>query len=542
MLSYMKNYFRIFLALSTLFLTSNLTAQTDDALIAGKDYAIVETGTGKVRGYVHKSVFVYKGIPYARAERFMAPEKPKTWTDIRSSMTYGPVCPIDPTTTVNDIFEFPFHHNWGYMNENCQTLNVWTTGINDSRKRPVMVWFHGGGFAAGSSVELPSYDGENISRKGDVVLVSVNHRLNVLGFLDLSAYGEKYKYSANAGLLDLIAALQWVKENIARFGGDPDNVTIFGQSGGGGKVTSLMNAPAAKGLFQKAIVQSGSYLSAFLEQETARRVAAVLLEELHLQPGQVDSLQKIPYDQLSAASKKALSKVAAELKAQGKPVPGFGLSWTPVHEKEVLPYQPAEPEALALSRDIPLLVGSTKNEFTPFTPGPANLTMESLKPVLKQKYGEKADAFMAAVKSAYPETSSPSAYLDIDLSFRPGVTSQANLKAANGKAPVYTYIFAWQSPIMDGMFKAMHCMELPFVFNNVDKCEEMTGGGKQALSLAEKMSAAWVSFARTGNPSTKQLPDWPAYTEQNGAVMIFDVKCKLRNHPDKELLAIAAGK
>ena len=236
-----------------------------DAISAGNTIAIAETEGGKVKGYIHKGIYNYKGIPYAKAERFMPPSKPASWNNTRSSLTYGPVCPTDPTTSVFDEIEFSFNHNWGYPNEHCQTLNVWTQGINDGKKRPVMVWFHGGGFTAGSYVELPSYDGENLSKKGDVVVVSVNHRLNVLGFLDLSAYGEKYKASANAGMLDLVASLQWVKQNIAKFGGDPDNVTIFGQSGGGGKVVTLMNAPSAKGLFQKAIVQSGSYITGFTE-------------------------------------------------------------------------------------------------------------------------------------------------------------------------------------------------------------------------------------------------------------------------------------
>src|SRR5260221_3704179 len=354
-------------------------SQTHDAVVAGKDIALVETETGKVRGYMHKGIFTYKGIPYARAERFMPPVKPAAWKDIRSSLTYGPVCPMDPTTTVNDEFEFPFHHNWGYTNENCQTLNVWTPGINDNKKRPVMVWFHGGGFTAGSYVELPSYDGENLSRKGDVVLVSVNHRLNVLGFLDLSGYGEKYKSSPNAGLLDLVAALQWVKQNITQFGGDPGNVTIFGQSGGGGKVTSLMNAPSAKGLFNKAIVQNGSYLSSFTEQSVSKRIAAAVLEELQLQPSQIDSLQTISYERLNAASKKALTKVTAALKAEGKTIPMFGLGWGPILDGNFLPYQPNEPAAIEISKNIPLLVGSTKNEFTPFIPGSRDISMDNAK-------------------------------------------------------------------------------------------------------------------------------------------------------------------
>ena len=517
-------------------------SQTGDAVVAGKEVALVQTEGGKVRGYIHKGIFTYKGIPYAKAERFMAPAKPAAWKDVRSSMTYGPVCPMDPTTTVNDEFEFPFHHNWGYTNENCQTLNVWTPGINDNKKRPVMVWFHGGGFTAGSYVELPSYDGENISRKGDVVLVSVNHRLNVLGFLDLSAYGDKYKSSPNAGLLDLVAALQWVKENIAQFGGDPDNVTIFGQSGGGGKVTSLMNAPSAKGLFHKAIVESGSYLTGFTEPSVSKRVAAALLEELKLQPSQVDSLQTIPYEKLNAAGKKALSKVGAALKAEGKTLPQFGLSWGPNLDGSFLPYQPTDAAAVEIAKNVPMLVGSTKNEFTPFIPGSRDITMENAKANLQKKYGDKTDAYMAAVKKAYPETTKPSDYIDIDVLFRPGTISHANLKAVAGAAPVYMYLFCWQSPVMDGMYKAMHCMELPFVFDNIDKCEEMTGGGKEAYALADKMSSAWINFARTGNPGAKNLPNWPAYTQQNGATMIFDNKCEVKNNPDKELLSIANGK
>ena len=537
----MKRKSLLLFNLAVFFIPTFIFSQTGDAVVAGKEVAIVQTDAGKVRGYIHKGIFTYKGIPYAKAERFMAPAKPAAWKDVRSSMTYGPVCPMDPTTTVNDEFEFPFHHNWGYTNENCQTLNVWTPGINDNKKRPVMVWFHGGGFTAGSYVELPSYDGENISHKGDVVLVSVNHRLNVLGFLDLSAYGDKYKSSSNAGLLDLVAALQWIKQNIAQFGGDADNVTIFGQSGGGGKVTSLMNAPSAKGLFHKAIVESGSYLSGFTEQSISKRVAAALLEELQLQPSQVDSLQTISYERLNAAGKKALSKVAAAMKAEGKTVPTFGLGWGPILDGSFLPYQPTDPSAIEIAKNVPMLVGSTKNEFTPFIPGSRDITMENAKANLQKKYGDKTDAYIAAVKKAYPETTKPSDYIDIDVFFRPGTISHANLKAVPGAAPVYMYLFSWQSPVMDGMYKAMHCMELPFVFDNIDKCEEMTGGGKEAYALADKMSSAWIDFARTGNPNAKKLPTWPAYTQQNGATMIFDNKCEVKNNPDKDLLSIAAG-
>ena len=512
-------------------------SQKDDAVKAGENIAVTATVSGKVKGYIHNDIFTFKGIPYAQSDRFTAPQKPKPWAGLRSSMTYGPVCPTDPTTNVNDAFEFAFNHNLGYSNEHCQTLNVWTQKLNDGKKRPVMVWLHGGGFTAGSSIELPSYDGENLAKKGDVVLVSVNHRLNVLGFLDLSAYGDKYKNSGNAGLADLVAALQWVKENIAQFGGDPDNVTIFGQSGGGGKVTSMMNTPKAKGLFHKAIVESGSYITSFNEKSAAQRVAAALLQELHLNASQVDSLQKIPYETLNNASKKAMAKVGADLRKEGKPA---NIGWNGVLDGEMFPYQPSEPAAMELAKNVPLLVGTTKNEFAAFAPTPKDLTMEQVKTDLQKKYGSNTDAYIAAVKEAYPNTNKPGSYTDIEFGFRSMAIKQADQKSGlPGAAPVYMYLFTWQSPVNDGMYKAMHCMDIAFQFDNIKRSEEMTGGGKDAYALAAKMSSAWINFAKTGNPNTPSLPQWPAYTAANGATMMFDVQSTVRNHPDAALLKIA---
>lgn len=527
-------------ALALPFLAVGQSTKETAPIMAGKSIATVSTESGMVRGYIHNGTFTFKGIPYAKAERFMAPSKPDSWTGVRSSMTYGPVCPMDATTTVNDEFEFPFHHDWGYTNENCLSLNVWTPQLTNAKKRPVLVWFHGGGFTAGSSVELPSYDGENLTKKGDVVVVSVNHRLNILGFLDMSAYGEKYKNSPNAGLMDLVASLQWVKNNIASFGGDPDNITIFGQSGGGGKVSSLMAAPSAKGLFHKAIVQSGSYVTNFTERDIAQKVSAALLDELKLTPAQADSLQKMPYERLYAAGKKAMRKVGERLK--GANIPAFGLSWGAIQDGTFLPYQPSDAAAMELAKNVPLLVGSTKTEFGPFNPTTRVTDMDQAKASLKKQYGDKAESYMAAVKKAYPETMNPSDYLTVDIGFRAGTIRQANAKAVAGAAPVYTYIFAWSSPVNDGIYKSMHCMELPFVFDNISRCEEMTGGGKEAHALADKMSRAWIAFARTGNPNHSGLPNWPAYTAENGATMLFDNVNKVKNHPDKELLQIATGK
>jgi para-nitrobenzyl esterase len=514
-------------------------SQNDPGIVTGNDVAVAKTAYGAVRGYIHTGIYTFKGIPYGTAARFMPAEKPAPWKGVRSCLAYGPVCPTNQSTPFSDEFAFAFQQNPGHSDENCLNLNIWTKRTGGDEKKPVMVFLHGGGFASGSSMEYPSYDGENLSKKGDVVVVSINHRLNVLGFLDLSAYGEKYRYSANLGAMDMVAALKWVKENIANFGGDPGNVTIFGQSGGGAKVICLMNAPSAKGLFNKAIVESGSYLDRFVEDSIAKKVAAVVLQELKLQPNQADSLQKIPYEILAAAGLKALKKVEQTLKPAD--IPGFGLEWLPVRDGDFLPYQPNEAAAIALSKNVPLLVGSCKNEYNPFIPGARDITMDSAKVKLQKTYGSKTEAYIAAVKTAYPETVKPSDYIDVDVLFRPFVIKQANQKAVPGAAPVYMYLFKWQSPVLDGAFKAFHCMDLPFVFDNIQRCEEMTGGGKEADMMADRVSEAWISFARTGGPNHKGLPAWPQYTPANGAAMLFDNKCEVKNNHDKALLAIVAG-
>jgi para-nitrobenzyl esterase len=506
-------------------------------IIASDKDAIVQTSAGKVAGYVDNGVYTFKGIAYAEALRFMPPTQPKPWEGIKSCRAYGPVCPQGKRMGwYSDEQAFAFDWDDGFADENCLRINIWTKGISNQRNRPVMVWLHGGGYAAGSGQELPAYDGAHLSQKGDVVVVSLNHRLNVLGFLDLSAFGEKYAKSGNVGLLDLVAALQWVKSNISNFGGDPSNVTIFGQSGGGGKVSTLMVMPAARGLFQKAIVQSGSLLNV-MEPKYSRRIGSMVMEELNLKASQIDELQKIPYEQLLIAGNKAVARVKEEAVKEG--FNPFIFGWAPTVDGNVLSNQPSNPKALEQSKDIPLLVGTTLHEFTASTYNPKlrGVDIDFTKSTLHKKYGDKTDEFLTAFGKAYPGYK-PQDLLDVDFIFRPGAIKQAAMKYAQKGAPVYIYLFTWESPILDRIFRSTHCMELPFVFDNIDRCRTMTGGGKAAYLLAEKMSSAWINFAKSGDPNVKGLPRWEPYTIESGATMFFDNTCELKYNHDKELLDI----
>lgn len=542
MLTSLKKIKALLIVLMVFLILPDLKGQE---VVTGKNVAVTNTTSGKVRGYIHNGIYTYKGIPYAKAERFMPPVDADPWDGIRSSTTYGPVAPlINPTTSVQDEPEFVFDHDWGYPNEDCLRVNVWTPAISDNKKRPVLFWIHGGGFTAGSSQELPSTDGENLSKKGDVVVVSINHRLNVLGFLDLSVYGEKYKHSANASMLDIIAALKWTKGNIVNFGGDPNNITIFGQSGGGAKVNTLMAMPKAKGLFHKAINQSGSFRMAVLEKEDTQEIGAEVLNQLKLEPSLVDSLQTIPFEVLAKASSKALKVVEEKRNAAGKPVIGFGLNWGPSRDGTDIPYQVASADAYEMSKNIPLLIGTVKNEFAPF----ANMRFieaseEDIMQHIKTQYKEKSDAYIKAVKKAYPEDTAAKDLIDVDLMFRPGAVAQANDKASlKGGAAVYMYLFTWQSPVFDGKYKSLHCMELPFVFDNIERGKNMTGGGVEAHQLADKVSRAWLNFARNGDPNHSGLPSWPAYTPENTATMHLDNNCALKPQMDKELFQLISSK
>lgn len=500
-------------------------------LLTSEETTVVQTATGKVAGYIEQGIYTYKGIPYAKAERFMAPQPVDSWEGVRSSRAYGPTAPQEVRKGwASDELGFSFAWNDGFPGEDCLRANVWTPGINDGKKRPVMVWLHGGGYATGSGQELPSYDGASLARKGDVVVVTVNHRLNVLGFLDLSSFGKEYAASGNAGLLDLVAALEWVRDNAAAFGGDASNVTIFGQSGGGGKVSTLLATPSAAGLFHKAIIQSGSMLRT-MEKQWSSKIGEAVVAEL----GGIDAVLTAPYEQLLAAGTKAIAKVRPEAEANG--FASFIFGWAPTVDDSVLPRQPFSPDAPEQSKDVPMMIGTTIHEFSLSTYVPQLRTIDKSAAIeyLKTKYGEKTEEFLRLFENTYPDYQ-PKDLIDTDFTFRPSAIEQAMIKARQGGAPVYTYMFAWESPVLDGILRSTHCMEIPFVFNNADIHASMTGGGKDALELAEKMSQAWINFARTGDPNTEDLPQWPAYNCSEGAAMIFNDDCEVRYNHDKELI------
>lgn len=443
----------------------------------------VQTKYGPVAGYVDDGVFIYKGIPYAKAERFMPAEDPDPWTEVRASRAYGPTCPQGARAGwYDDNQAFAMHWDDGFPDEDCLRVNVWTAGIKDGAKRPVMVWLHGGGFSAGSGQELICYDGTNLARDHGVVVVSLNHRLNTLGFLDLSAFGGKYEHTGNLGMLDIVKALEWVRDNISAFGGDPSNVTIFGQSGGGGKVSTLMAMPSAKGLFHKAIVQSGS-ITNLMDPKYSRRIGAATVEALGINPSSIDDIASVPYHDLLSAYEKAVEKVRNEATADGA-MPENVLDMLvfgalPVVDGEVIPAAPASQEALALSKDIPVIIGTVYNEFTP---------------------GQE------------------------DPIFRPLALAQAADRSTAGCAPVYMYLFKWSSPVLDGVFGSTHCLEIPFVFDNVLLHRTFTGGGEDAVELGHRMSRVWTNFAKTGIPSADDMPEWEPYPRN----MVFDIESELQ--------------
>jgi para-nitrobenzyl esterase len=508
--------------------------------------AVVETSGGKVRGLMDSGAHVFRGIPYGGPTggkmRFLPASKPPSWTGVREAFEYGPSAP--QTAGPNDAAGLPRRN--APMNEDCLVLNVWTPAVNDGRRRPVMLWLHGGGFSSGSGADR-AYEGVNLAVRGDVVVVTINHRLNVFGYLHLGELaGGQYAASGNAGQLDIIAALGWVKDNIGQFGGDPDNVTIFGWSGGARKVASLLAMPAAKGLFHKAIIQSGSQLRA-LPRDVATEFAAAVLRELGLKPSQVAELQALPAERLLAA----LAAVNQGLDAtSGRRGIFIMLGIGPVVDGVNLPRHPFDPVASPVHSQVPLMVGITKQESTFNLRGDKAIlsravTEAELLDRARLIAGTAAERVVKTYAELYPGASATERYvlMTTHRGFGYDMVALADRRHALGKAPVYAYQFAWQPPATAPGMMAHHGIELTFVFDITSRVPEPTGGSPDAAALAEKVRSGWVAFARSGNPANPKLGPWPAY-DGSRATMVFDNVPKVVNDPigaERRLWATVLG-
>jgi para-nitrobenzyl esterase len=397
--------------------------------------------------------------------------------------------------------------------EDCLVLNVFSTAVNDGRKRPVMMWIHGGGYTYGSGSSL-GYDGANLSRAGDVVVVCINHRLAINGHLYLGGAGADFADSGNVGMLDIVASLQWVRDNIAQFGGDPANVTIFGQSGGGGKVSTLLAMPSAKGLFHKAIVESGSTLKQMTRdeaQKTTDRVAA----QLGLKPTQAAELQQVPLAKLLAAM-------------------GQGARFGPVVDGHALPRDPFDPDAPDVSADVPMIIGTTETEGSYFAP-PELLSLDeaAVRARLKERLAGDGDRVYDLFRKNRPKATPSEIYFTISA-FPSNAHIQAERKAAQRRAPAFLYQIRWRTPVEGGRRLSPHCIEIPFAMQNHWQLPEMVGTGPELQPLADKVSGAWIAFARTGNPSHPGIPKWPAYNATERSTMHIDNEWTLSNDPDRD--------
>lgn len=493
----------------------------------------VQVKGGKLRGFKDGKTYTFLGIPYAEADRFELPKPVQPWEGTKSAQAWGPVCPV-PAMTEPGRDEFVFPHRYWLENEHCQCLNVWTQSIGPKVKKPVMVWMHGGGFTNGSSMESYAYDGKNLSEFGGVVVVSVNHRLNILGTLDLSACGSEYANSRYTGTADLVAALQWVRDNIETFGGDPGNVTIFGQSGGGGKVVRMMHMPVAKGLFHKVVAESGGSV-AYRDTDpaasikTQQAIAAATLKNLGLDGNQIDKLKKVSYRELLAAGTAACQSVATE---QGRQ----NLSWEVIADDQYVMR-----EFCDWADSIPLMAGTVFSEQTgTLAKGDGRKNEWSQKEIdehLTAELGDKKDAIVTEFKEAFPRKKVQDV-LYFAGSSRPGVKRLLARKLEKGKTPVYNYLFAWEYPVNGGI-TAFHTSEIVFAFHNVGEphMRVATGGTPTAFALQDKVSQVWINFARTGNPTQPGL-DFRPYTVEEPQTMVFDTVSESRALRDDKLVSL----
>lgn len=506
---------------------------------------VATTRHGQVKGFEEDGVLVFKGIRYGAdtaSYRFMPPKLPEPWSDVKDAMAYG------NSTRQRQGNGLGLFSSWRTdpapaTSEDCLFLNVWTPALSangesdnskpDNSKRPVLVWLHGGGFTTGSG-SSNAYDGVRLVKRGDVVVVSINHRLNIFGHLYLAEYGEKFADSGNTGILDIIQSLEWVRDNIAEFGGDPDNVMIFGESGGGMKVSVLLAMEAAKGLFHRAVIQSGPQLDN-LESAVAAASAKTVVAQLGLTEDSIDQILSMPAEDIEQATRDAM--------ADGEP---FRLG--PVFDQKNFTKQPFNPGAPSQSRDIPLLIGTTRTEMTLLAgarrPELFDLTWETLPAALEQGLpGMDPATVTAGYRKLNPELQAPELFFTAitDNGFLRRSLALADRKADQGGAPVYFYLFNWDSPVDDGKWKAMHALEIGFVFDNVAKSESMAGLGDNQQLIADMMSESWLAFARSGNPNSDAMPQWSPYTSAERSTMVIDLNPRMVADPRQKFMALLAA-
>ncbi len=509
---------------------------------------LIETAYGKIRGYINRDIYTFKGVRYGAStggeNRFKPPRPPRPWMEIRDASSYGyrapqtnPAAPgmlsadteIGKILWASDGFRVPAPES-----EDCLFLNIWTKSPDPQAKRPVMVWLHGGGFSMGSSSDL-LYDGTNLARRG-AVMVGVNHRLNTFGYTHFGDIGgEEYAHSGNAGQLDIILALKWVKDNIEKFGGDPKRVMIFGESGGGAKVSMLLASPAAKGLFHSAVIESGPGIKVE-ERDKASAAAEALLEELGIKPENLPEIHKLPAGKI----------LSAYFAVSAKGIGGF----RPVLDPVILPNHPFDPAAPTVSANVPIMIGWNKTENTAFSLGQDNLWMldeEGMRNRIKEIAGENADKLIEVYRKKYPAMTPSEIYFYISSYNGTGTGSEiiAERKMALGKAPSYLYRLDWETPVLGGRLICPHGLEMPFVFDNVDEGGiGLSGGGPEAQKMADIMSETWIAFAETGDPNTPEsgLPLWDPYDTLKRPVMIFDKESRQEFDPLKEQRIILSKK
>jgi para-nitrobenzyl esterase len=490
----------------------------------GAIFHTVETRYGRVQGIANGAIKEFKGIPYGAPtggpNRFMPPRPPEPWTGVMECIGYRPISPQTPADLRSDyamLIVWDRHVGCGGMGEDVLSLNIWTPGLNDGDRRPVMVSFHGGGWETGSG-NFPGYDGAQLARFGDVVVVTVNHRLCSFGYLDLPALGAPPEFAAAGvtGVMDMVASLEWVRDNIAAFGGDPGRVMIFGQSGGGAKTSALMGTPAAAGLFHRAAVQSGSMLR-FQGHETGARSARALLDALEIPPSRAADLQKVPWQAM----------LAAQVRASATP----GVSFTPILDGKYLTHHPFDPVAPAATANVPMIISTTLEDaalrLTNF-----DLDEAGLRTLMAQRFGAAGGEAIGLYRARYP-AKSPfliQAQAFTDATARRNAVLQAERKAALGAAPAWMYLWAWPTPAFDGKFGAVHGIDVSASFHNY-RDGTVDVGSRDGRTMCDRLAGAWVAFARTGDPNCEAIPHWTPYSASERATMIFDTQMRLETDP-----------